>query len=366
MKVLHIASGDLWAGAEVQIYTLLSQLALQLDVCAILLNEGELAHRLRASKIAVIILPENTLNGIQLFRAILSNILKFQPDIVHTHRQKENILASIACFYYRFRYRQRIASLRTVHGSSEYEPKGLQHIYKLLDWLAGNYIQQGIIAVSSDLAIKLKNRFKPERIITLHNGINRTQLEKITPASDIAHKDQFQVGIVGRIEPVKRIDLFLEIAKELLSLIPTQDQIRFHVIGDGKLKKKMELYAHSLGIQDSVIFHGYRNDSINCLKALDCLIMCSDHEGTPMTILEALSLSTPVVVHGVGGLLEILPENSHNLVFDQNAKQYAEAVSNQLLQKIPCPRLSNQYDAAFNAAKMIELYTRLVRSDENS
>ena len=55
LKILHIASGDRWGGAEAQLFTLLSHLHRNpaLDVLAVLLNDHELAARLRERGIAV-------------------------------------------------------------------------------------------------------------------------------------------------------------------------------------------------------------------------------------------------------------------------------------------------------------------------
>ena len=49
MKVCHIASGDLWAGAEVMVYQLLNGLrrCTEIDLCAVILNEGKLASEIR-------------------------------------------------------------------------------------------------------------------------------------------------------------------------------------------------------------------------------------------------------------------------------------------------------------------------------
>ena len=59
-RVLHIASGDLWAGAEVQLFTLVKTLHkyLNVPVSVILLNHGELENKLRAAGIKVIVLDE--------------------------------------------------------------------------------------------------------------------------------------------------------------------------------------------------------------------------------------------------------------------------------------------------------------------
>src|SRR5688572_18135302 len=98
MKVLHIISGDLWAGAEVQACTLLTTLhrESQVQVAAALMNEGELARRLRDHGIPVTVFPESTLNAAAIVCGLRKLMTQWRPDVVHTHRIKENILGCIA------------------------------------------------------------------------------------------------------------------------------------------------------------------------------------------------------------------------------------------------------------------------------
>src|SRR5690625_6799555 len=69
----------------------------------------------------------------------------------------------------------------------------------------------------------------------------------------------------------------------------------FHVIGDRRLLAQLQRQADELGLCDRVRFHGHRDDIPACLRSLDLLIMCSDHEGTPMTALESLALRTAII-----------------------------------------------------------------------
>jgi hypothetical protein len=58
----------------------------------VVLNEGELANRLRQLNIPTVILPEANMSSLQIFWRLIRIIFTRKPDVVHTHRQKENIL----------------------------------------------------------------------------------------------------------------------------------------------------------------------------------------------------------------------------------------------------------------------------------
>lgn len=100
-NVLHIASGDLWAGAEVQMFTLARALQndLNIRVNVVLLNHGKLEHELRMAGIRTIVLDESKFNSVRILCQLVRTIRELRPDVIHTHRLKENILGSFLVFY---------------------------------------------------------------------------------------------------------------------------------------------------------------------------------------------------------------------------------------------------------------------------
>jgi glycosyltransferase involved in cell wall biosynthesis len=170
------------------------------------------------------------------------------------------------------------------------------------------------------------------------------------------------IGIVGRLQSVKRVDIFLDMAALLIRTQPDIDW-RFQVIGDGPLRQPLQRQASELGIDDRVTFHGHRSDSVACLAGLDALVMCSDHEGMPMTLLEALTVGTVVLAHAVGGMADVL-ENSKRglLVTEHAAPAYAFSLLQLLAISKETPPTAGQanipvnYSSATNAAKVSQLY----------
>lgn len=330
---MHIISGDLWAGAEAQAFTLLKQLHTSTQLYIVLMNDGELAERLRTAGISIIVLPESKLNSFQILVKLIRIIREFKADIIHTHRQKENILGNIANLIAQPLPRTRAKSIRTAHGAPEFAPKGKQKIQVWLDQFVGKHLQQAIIAVSQELAEKLKAIYSTNKIHVVYNGADVDALNAQADVADFKRTNPTtkHIGIIGRLEPVKRIDIFLAMAAELIATAPSSYAMNFHVIGDGKLRADMEKLTKDLGIEGKVTFHGHRQDMPSCIKSLDCIVMCSDHEGTPMTALEAMVLGTPMVAHSVGGLKELLANYPyHFLTESHTASSYANLVRDAL------------------------------------
>jgi L-malate glycosyltransferase len=371
IEVLHIASGDRWAGAEVQLWTLVRHLNRREDMRArvVLLNEGETAERLREAGVAVDILDESRLNGFQILLGLRQLIRRHRPDVIHTHRQKENILGALANVT-----TLRVPSVQTVHGASEHAPSWSRPHKRLLRWLdraTGRHLQNRVMAVSRDLGDQLKGQFPPGKVVVIENGVDmETVIDRAKETPDFRrdlpkHK---QIGIVGRLESVKRIDIFLHMAKILIAQgLPWP--LTFHIFGDGSLREELENISIKLGIAGSVRFHGHRNDIASCIDKLDVLVICSDHEGLPMTLLEAMTLQTPVVAHAVGGLAEALAgEHGGLLTRDHTADAYAastldllhkDAMTQGILSK-GFERVKERYSADKNADRMITLYSELL------
>jgi glycosyltransferase involved in cell wall biosynthesis len=364
LKVLHVISGDLWAGAEMQAFTLMANLRrLSVKLAAAVMNEGELARRLRDAGVVVTVLDERQLGSRQIVAGLQDLMARWQPDVVHTHRTKENVLGSLAN-----RFGPNVPSLRTVHGASEHAPKGVQArlrsaVISGLDSWCARHAQERLIAVSGELATKLAAVYPREKITVIVNGVDAQAVLAQRHPVEFRDPHSTHIGIVGRLVPVKRVDLFLEAAALLQHQEPSR-RWRFHIFGDGPLRNELVGKAATLGLREAAQFHGHRQDIVACMAALDAVVMCSDHEGLPMTALEALVLDVPLVAHAVGGLLNIVPPG--RLVQRHDASGYQSAV--QRLFQDPGRlgdaelrrRVLDEYSSERNAARTLALYEELV------
>ncbi len=361
LRVMHIISGDLWAGAESQAFTLLKHLNASTILHVIVMNEGELYRRIHSLRIPVTLIPESELNSFKILLRLTSSIQAFRPDILHTHRQKENILGNIANVLAAFPFRKRAPSVRTAHGAPEFSPVGKQKIQVWLDNLTGKYLQQAVISVSTDLAEKLKSIFPAKKIRIIQNGVDSAALKIGLESAEFRRQspDHIHIGIIGRIEPVKRIDIFIGMADLLIKSSETAQVLHFHIIGDGSLRPEMEMNVNDLHLNENIHFLGHREDIASCIDSLDAVIMCSDHEGTPMTALETMALGTPLIAHKVGGLVEILRDYPQLLVTKHSSDGYAEALKKLLAEKKLDISLNPVYEAVTNTERTLDLYKTL-------
>ena len=370
ISVVHITSGDLWAGAEVQLYHLaIAQHRHEdINVFVILLNHGLLEECLRAGGIDVVVFDENQLNSVQIYLRILGRLRRINPDIVHTHRMKENILGAFASVFV-----MKTQSIRTVHGAQEFALKSCQiHklAFRIIDKFCARFLQKRIILVSQELVESLKHEFPAKKLQVIENGITIAGLQaaqKLTAALP-GPADTIRVAIAARLVPVKRLDLFLQAASLLIRKNPTV--YSFYILGDGPLLNDMKGLAKQLNINQHVFFMGFQLRVLDYLSQMHLLLITSDHEGLPMNLLEALSLELPVIAHGVGGINQVLDQGKYGtIVRTHNAEAYAGAIRNYRADPERARKMAHQgrlmlekrYSVARSVLDYHHLYTQLRR-----
>lgn len=365
--VTHIISGDIWAGAEAQVFQLVEGLKENSVVIptAVVFNPGLLMDKLVESGIAVTCAEESRLGPLGIVRVISAHIRENQSRIIHTHGFKENVLGTFA---------QKLncvpKSVRTVHGNPEgaaswRQPK--RKLIRILDELIGRFGQDAIIAVSSELEARLLPAY-PGKVQRIYNFIDVPSAENscFIRNTTINRNSPPTVGIFGRLVPIKRVDLFIE------AIALLQRQLHFPVkgiiVGDGPLRASLEARVNVLGLDRLIEFKGFVHDTTKELRNLDALLMTSDHEGLPMVLLEALAQKVPIIAHSVGGIPEVLANGRAGiLVENHTAIAYSEKIKWLLLYPQTAERqiesgfrhLSKNFCKQQNIEMYQELYKRL-------
>ena len=121
----------------------------------------------------------------------------------------------------------------------------------------------------------------------------------------------FVIGGVGRLVPQKNFMTFMEVARRILTSTP---DVFFVIAGTGAQEAQLKATVASFGISEHVLFLGHVRDRISLYHALDALLMTSDFEGTPMSLLEAMSSGVPVVAHAVDGIAEVCTDGADALL----------------------------------------------------
>ena len=329
VRVCQIVSGDLWAGAEVQLAASASYLVERADVelTAIVMNEGPLARELRRLGVPVTVIDESRHRALGILIALTRWLRDHSVEVVHTHRYKETVLGAIAA------RRAGVPCLvRTVHGQSEalrgWDRQKLR-MYEVLDGIALRCCADRIIAVSRRLAASLEESgYAAGTVIPIHNGVDVRRVrptrgpEAMRQELGIANGSPL-IGTVGRLSPVKGHADFLRAARLILQGEPAA---RFLIVGDGALRGELAGLARQLQVDHACTFVGERSDVYDLVGAMDVFVLPSLDEGIPMALLEAMALGKPVVATAVGGVPEVVADHTTGvLVRPRDAHALSEA-----------------------------------------
>ena len=320
MRVCHVISGDQWAGAEVMVFHLLKGLKQypDLDLSAILLNEGKVAEEFRELDIPVRIADETNNNSYRLLNRFKDIISEISPSVIHSHRLKENILA-----FYSSKSTRNIKLICTQHGASEPLEGKIKVLKRMLlskfhfSILSRHF--KYVVAVSEDLKNTLTERGKlgTEKVIMIHNGIF---MPKCTVSKE--RKSEFVIGSAGRLFPVKDYPLMVRVACEI---VKKNGKVVFRLAGEGPEKNHLLNMINKMNIAENFFLTGFINNMEDFYRELDLYINTSIHEGLPMSILEAMAYGLPVIAPNTGGIREIIVSGHDGFLIDgRDPKLFAD------------------------------------------
>jgi glycosyltransferase involved in cell wall biosynthesis len=284
------------------------------------LHEGDMSYLIGETDGHLIKVPElqreiDIIKDIKAFIRILQIIFIEKPDIVHTHMAKAGAISRVVVFFHNILFpRKPIFCVHTYHGHvlEGYFSPFISSIFIGIEKMLAR-ITDAIIAISQTQKWELTKKYKltdPEKVHVINLGFDLTRLinlegEGIFRSSIGADDKSYLIGIIGRLTPIKNHYLFIDSAKLVLERFPDKS-ILFVIVGDGELRRELENYAVSIGAANKVIFYGWEKNIKNVYADLDLLVLTSNNEGTPVSIIESMASSVPVVTTCVGGVKDLL------------------------------------------------------------
>lgn len=122
---------------------------------------------------------------------------------------------------------------------------------------------------------------------------------------------------LGRLSPEKGHAKLFEAFARVQELRP---DARLLVVGDGPLRQSLERKVEALGLGRSILLAGPRSNPFPALRACQCLVMSSDHEGQPMVLLEAMTLGKPVIAVDIDGTRGLLAPNGYGMLVENSVQ----------------------------------------------
>jgi glycosyltransferase involved in cell wall biosynthesis len=256
-------------------------------------------------------------------------VRSFRPHLVHTHTAKAGFLGRSAA---RLAGRRPLV-VHTYHGHvlEGYFGPAKNLLYRSLErgLARASDALIGVSGATVDDLVRLRVAPRDQfRVLPIGLDLRRftepdaEAVEAFRAAND-ARPDVPLVGYVGRLVPIKRVDILLRAFAELRVASPAT---RLSIVGDGECRAELERLAGALGIADAVRFHGYAGDVAAATSAADVAVLSSDNEGTPVSLIEAGAAGRPAAATAVGGVPDVVTAGTGLLVPPGDPSALADAL----------------------------------------
>jgi len=170
--------------------------------------------------------------------------------------------------------------------------------------------------------IALNNwRLKREALHYIPNGIDYDRFSRPDIKPLMARDGVPALGTVAALRPEKNLIRLLEAFR----IVRADRACRLVIAGDGPERGPLE--AAAAGMQDSVVFTGYRQDTERVYAGLEIFVLSSDTEQMPTTVIEAMAAGLPVVAANVGDVAGMLAAENAPFVVPPTAKDLAHAIA---------------------------------------
>ncbi len=303
---------------------------------------------------------------IKAFSTLVNEIRKFKPHVIHTHTAKAGFLGRIASII----SLQPSIRVHTFHGH-------------LLNGYFGSFkrslvvISEKILAILTDQLLAVGEKVRQD---LLNAGIGKKgkfglmppglEIKKL-PAKDKSltsfglSDSKLQCVFIGRITQIKRPDRFLDVVSEVNKRGIDLD---FIMAGDGELLEGCRKRISDQKLPVTVL--GWQSDIEKVLSAADIVILTSDNEGTPLSLIQAGMAGLPVVTTNVGSVPEIVLDGVTGIITSLDVQEIANALEKLSTDKALRERLglaAQEFTLAnFGVRRLVhdheELYKKLLAS----
>lgn len=311
LTVLHVNTEHGWRGGEIQTLHLARGLERRGHRSLLAVQPGgELGRRAAGAGLCPLPIPMRGELDLLAARRIARVVRTEDVDLLHLHTAHAVSLGALAGL---LGGRRPAVAARRVSFPLRGGPCGRLKYTLAVD---------RIIAVSESIRRSLVARgIPPERVHVIHSGIDPDRFRggdragfRATIGGGAAglEDDAFLVGTAAHLAAHKGIDKFLEAAAIASRSL---GKARFVIVGRGEEEAGLRQLADRLGLEERVVFAGFREDMPDVYAGLDLFVLSSlSGEGSPAVLKEAMAAGVPVAATALDGVREIVEDGRHGLL----------------------------------------------------
>ena len=161
-----------------------------------------------------------------------------------------------------------------------------------------------------------REKLNKNKLLTIYNSfeLNIDEYKEKFPEF-LLNKNSFIIGFVGRFNKVKRLEIFIKLAKRLEKKL---SNFKIVLVGDGPEKVKLVKLIEKHKLESLFILPGFITNISNYYKSFNVFVLPSIREANSVALLEASSLKIPCIAFDVGGNSEIIQNNVTGFIIPDN------------------------------------------------
>lgn len=250
---------------------------------------------------------------------VVGKLIKEQEyDIIHCHTPVASVVTRLAVVG---KKRKSMSVIYTAHGFHFF--KGAPLFNRIL-----YYGMEKFLSIFTDCIITINDEdfdaareggFKAGSIYKVDGvGIQRERFLNCIRDEGLRNElgievDDFFVVCVAELSYRKHQDMLLDMASVAIDRIKG---LKLILVGNGEYKGKYIDYSRRKGLEDAVVFAGYRKDIPQIMAISDVAVSSSRHEGLPVNIMEAMASGLPLIVTDCRGNRDLVENGSNGFVVD--------------------------------------------------
>lgn len=307
MKIFILSTNADEAGAPRHVEAIVNGLESKFQFILVFGEDGPVSSRLRDKGHNVYIIKEmrtaiNPIKDLIALFKIIKLVLIHQPNIIHCHSSKAGMLGRISAFFTGKKW------LYTVHGwgwrgVSKFTRILIIFIERLLSKLPSGFF----IFVAQDVMNEAMNvlKFKGNEGVVIYNGVSQIAF------SPVIGSDNLVIMMPARVSTAKDHKSLL-LAFEKFN----NDDAKLILCGTGTDSSEFILFANSIAPRASknISFMGQRSDISEIYSKANVVALISHFEALPLSIIEAMSCSKPIIATNIGGIPELITNNVNGLL----------------------------------------------------
>lgn len=307
-------------GAQAHVADLIKALRGRVDTVVLAGGDGPLFDAVQAcgAKTMRLTLLDNALSpwrALSSFKQLIAALRAIKPDLIHAHSAKAGALGRLAGWILG------IPVVYTVHGFAfkPAAPVRQRLVAHLVEWLLAPLTARMICVAEAERAMANTLPIPTKRVHVIRNGIAETTAARAIPGATVR-----RIVMVARLAAPKRADLVIRAFAHA-----ALEECELALAGDGPQMKALSALADAVA-PGKVRFLGAVPDVPSLLATAQIFVLASDHEGFPLSILEAMRAGLPIIASDLPGIREQLADGGCGWLVPDNDAEHWTSMLQQL------------------------------------